>query len=221
MNSALLAEIGKIIVEFETVFFESIQMSSDELFLELMERTDQTKPISWNGLVYRFFEQHPSSVENQIKRDFGEKGDESLVRLNLEIDELESSIIEGSDFSDVDVEKISEMVELLFDQKNEIYESQRTIRENLGKELENIQRFKRAWSKYVHTISLPMCEKSEKYLIIKISKGIASQAKAKGKKITQSRVKEALKDVKPNGFLTPFAWSICYANARLIFGGKK
>ena len=53
-------------MEFETIFFNSMNMSSDELFAELMDRLPSTKPISWPGLIWEFI-QHPRSIDELVR----------------------------------------------------------------------------------------------------------------------------------------------------------
>jgi hypothetical protein len=208
-------------MEFEICFFESLQMSSDDIIRELEKGLQQTKPTSWSGLSYRFFEQHPDSVENRVKMEIGEKKYSELEQIQSEIQQFNSKNKLDSDSSEEEVENNNKTLDPLYAKAEEIYHKERTLRDAWEADLQKEYRLKKAWSKHVYSILLPKNELSEKELITQIAKDIAIQAKIIAGKVTQKRVKEVMKDLKPNGFQIPYAWSICYANARLIFNGVR
>ena len=96
-----------------------------------------------------------------------------------------------------------------------------SVREKWNVEISAQVRFRQAWSTYVYNVLHVQNEIEEKALILKLSNELAQQAKKGGRKVTQTAAKALIKEAKTNGFHIPFAWSICYANARLIFSGVR
>ena len=90
----------------------------------------------------------------------------------------------------------------------------------MNSEIKAQVKFRKAWSNYVYSVLHPQNALEEK-LILELSNELALKSRETGRKITQADAKRIIKEAKSNGFHTPFAWSICYANARLIYDGVR
>lgn len=210
-------------MDFQSYFFESIKMSSDDVFDELTSKLSTTNPGSWAGLCWNFFEKHPNQIDELVSAEFGRDSKTRLEFLENHIDEVNNRV-DWNDASEVFNERLNQIDIELEPYKEEaavLDNRLRQIKQKWGKELSMQVKFRRAWTAYVYTDLLEKNRIDEKNLIINLSQRIAAESKSSGKRPTQSVVKQALKAAKPNGFHTSFAWSICYANARLIFDGVR
>ena len=81
-------------MDFQSYFFESIKMSSDDVFDELTSNLSTTNPGSWAGLCWNFFEQHPNQIEELVSVEFGRDSKARLKFLENHIDEVNNKLIE-------------------------------------------------------------------------------------------------------------------------------
>jgi hypothetical protein len=203
-------------MDFETYFFKSMNMSSDELFDELMRRLPETKPVSWPGLAWDYVE-HPSNIDQLVMEEMGPEFERKYRHLEQKYDHTRKKSLESyDDYCDLEHEEESLRSQL---KKMDSYAS--SVREKWNVEISAQVRFRVAWSTYVYNVLHVQNEIEEKALILKLSNELAQQAKKGGKKVTLSAAKALIKEAKTNGFHIPFAWSVCYANARLIYSGVR
>ena len=203
-------------MDFETYFFKSMNMSSDELFDKLMRRLSETKPVSWPGLAWDYVE-HPSNIDQLVMEEMGQEFEIKYRHLEQKYDRTrEKSQETYDDYCDLENE-----LESLRNQLKKMDSDASSVREKWNAEISAQVRFRQAWSTYVYNVLHVQNEIEEKALILKLSNELAQQAKKGGRKVTQSAAKALIKEAKTNGFHIPFAWSICYANARLIFSGVR
>ena len=210
-----------ISMDFETYFFRSMKMSSDELFDGLMRRLPETKPVSWNQLVYDYIgESHvvgPSNIDRLVMEEMGQEFETKYRHLEQKYDRTREKSQESyDDHCDLEHE-----LESLRTQLKKLDSDASEVRERWNDEINSLIHFRRAWSTYVYNVLHVQNEIEEKALILKLSNELAQQAKKGGRKVTQSAAKILIKEAKINGFHIPFAWSICYANARLIYSGVR
>jgi len=203
-------------MDFETYFFKSMNMSSDELFDELMRRLPETKPVSWPGLAWDYLE-HPRNIDQLVMEEMGQEFKIKYRHLEQKYDRTREKSQESyDDYCDLENE-----LESLRNQLKKMDSDASSVREKWNVEISAQVRFRQAWSTYVYNVLHVQNEIEEKALILKLSNELAQQAKKGGRKVTQSAAKALIKEAKTNGFHIPFAWSICYANARLIFSGVR
>ena len=203
-------------MDFETYFFKSMNMSSDELFDELMRRLPETKPVSWPGLAWDYVE-HPSNIDQLVMEEMGQEFEIKYRHLEQKYDRTREKSQESyDDYCDLENE-----LESLRNQLKKMDSDASSVRGKWNVEISAQVRFRQAWSTYVYNVLHVQNEIEEKVLILKLSNELAQQAKKGGRKVTQSAAKALIKEAKTNGFHIPFAWSICYANARLIFSGVR
>lgn len=208
-------------MEFETIFFNSMNMSSDELFAELMDRLPSTKPISWPGLIWEFI-QHPRSIDELVLSEMGEEFEEKHRKIKQQIRQNQhfynQSLFEGQ-FDEC--RNFQTKGEDLHSQLTELESSADGVRDKWNSEIKAQVKFRKAWSDYVYSVLHPQNALKEKKLILGLSKELVLKSRETGRRITQADAKRIIKEAKSNGFHTPFAWSICYANARLIYDGVR
>lgn len=203
-------------MDFETYFFKSMNMSSDELFEELMRRLPETKPVSWPGLAWDYLE-HPSNIDQLVMEEMGQEFKIKYRHLEQKYDRTREKSQESyDDYCDLENE-----LESLRNQLKKMDSDASSVREKWNVEISAQVRFRQAWSTYVYNVLHVQNEIEERALILKLSNELAQQAKKGERKVTQSAAKALIKEAKTNGFHIPFAWSICYANARLIFSGVR
>jgi hypothetical protein len=203
-------------MDFETYFFRSMKMSSHELFEELMRRLPETKPVSWPGLAWDYVE-HPSNIDQLVMEEMGQEFEIKYRHLEQKYDRTREKSQESyDDYCDLENE-----LESLRNQLKKMDSDANSVREKWNVEISAQVRFRQAWSTYVYNVLHVQNEIEEKALILKLSNELAQQAKKGGRKVTQTAAKALIKEAKTNGFHIPFAWSICYANARLIFSGVR